>query len=42
MIPIPKPDAYVPSRILLIEDEVLIAMHIADTLESFGFEVIGP
>ncbi len=42
MIAIPKPDAYVPSRILLIEDEVLIAMHIADALESFGFEVIGP
>ncbi len=29
-------------RILLVEDEVLIAMHIADALELHGFEVIGP
>jgi DNA-binding response OmpR family regulator len=32
----------VKSRILLVEDEALIAMEIADTLEKGGFEVIGP
>ncbi len=29
-------------RILLVEDEVLIAMYIAEALELQGFEVIGP
>ena len=29
-------------RILVVEDEVLIATHIAAVLESQGFEVIGP
>lgn len=29
-------------RILVVEDEVLIALDIADMLESFGFEVVGP
>jgi DNA-binding response OmpR family regulator len=37
-----KPDAAERPRILLVEDEVLIAMHIADALETLGFEVIGP
>jgi len=37
-----KPDTVERPRILLVEDEVLIAMHIADALESRGFEVIGP
>jgi DNA-binding response OmpR family regulator len=37
-----KPDAGDRPRILLVEDEILIAMHIADALESLGFEVIGP
>lgn len=30
------------SRILVVEDEALIAMEIADALEEGGFEVIGP
>ncbi len=30
------------TRILLVEDEVLIALHIADALEDGGFTVIGP
>jgi DNA-binding NtrC family response regulator len=29
-------------RILLVEDEVLIALHLSEMLESSGFEVIGP
>ncbi len=29
-------------RILVIEDEVLIAMLVADAIEAGGFEVIGP
>jgi DNA-binding response OmpR family regulator len=29
-------------RILILEDEVLLAMDLADELESAGFEVIGP
>lgn len=29
-------------RILLIEDEVLIALQVSDALEDEGFEVIGP
>lgn len=29
-------------RILVVEDEVMIALLIADTLESNGFEVVGP
>ena len=28
--------------ILIVEDEALIAMHIADILQSHGFEVVGP
>lgn len=37
-----KPDTAARPRILLVEDEVLIAMHIADALESHGYKVIGP
>lgn len=29
-------------RILVVEDEALIAMHIAELLKSHGFEVLGP
>jgi len=29
-------------RILVVDDEVLIAMEIADALEAEGFEVVGP
>ena len=29
-------------RILVVDDEVLIAMEIADYLEAHGFEVVGP
>lgn len=29
-------------RVLLVEDEMLIAMAMEQTLEDFGFEVIGP
>lgn len=36
------PDVRARPRILLVEDEVMIAMHIADAIESLGFEVIGP
>lgn len=32
----------VRSRILLVEDEVLIAFEIADALEAEGFEIVGP
>jgi CheY-like chemotaxis protein len=31
-----------PSRILVVEDETIIGMMIQDTLEDFGYEVIGP
>ena len=30
------------SRVLLVEDEALVAMMIQDTLAEFGFQVIGP
>ena len=30
------------ARILVVDDEVLIAMEIADNLEANGFEVVGP
>lgn len=30
------------SRILVVEDEVLIALEIAQALEAEGFEVVGP
>jgi CheY-like chemotaxis protein len=30
------------SRILILEDEVLIAMDVRETLEREGFEVVGP
>ncbi|HEX3936078.1 MAG TPA: response regulator [Xanthobacteraceae bacterium] len=29
-------------RVLLVEDEALVAMMIQDTLSEFGFQVIGP
>lgn len=29
-------------RILVVEDEALIAMHMTEVLESSGFEVVGP
>lgn len=29
-------------RILVVEDEIFIALDIAETLEELGFEVIGP
>ena len=30
------------ARILLVEDEVLIALQVAEALEEEGFEVVGP
>lgn len=29
-------------RILIVEDELLVAMNLEDLLEEFGFEVVGP
>lgn len=29
-------------RVLIVEDEMLIAMHIEDMLAELGFEVVGP
>jgi chemotaxis family two-component system sensor kinase Cph1 len=29
-------------RVLLVEDEALVAMMIQDTLAEFGFQVVGP
>ena len=31
-----------PSRVLILEDEPLIAMELQETLEGFGYEVLGP
>lgn len=31
-----------PQRIFIVEDEVIIAFEMTDTLEDMGFEVIGP
>ena len=31
-----------PPRILVVEDEVLVALTISDMLEEFGCEVVGP
>lgn len=31
-----------PMRVLVVEDEALVAMHITDILECAGFEIIGP
>ncbi len=30
------------TRILIVEDEVLVAMDLSDQLEELGFEVVGP
>lgn len=32
----------ISSRVLLVEDEMLIAMHMEDMLIELGFEVVGP
>ncbi len=29
-------------RIMVVEDELLVAMNLEDLLEEFGFEVVGP
>lgn len=29
-------------RVMVVEDELLVAMNLEDILESFGFEVVGP
>ena len=29
-------------RIMIVEDELLVAMNLEDMLEGFGFEVVGP
>lgn len=31
-----------PQRIFIVEDEVLVAFEMTDTLEDLGFEVVGP
>lgn len=31
-----------PQRIFIVEDEVLVAFEMSDTLEELGFEVVGP
>lgn len=31
-----------PQRIFIVEDEVIIAFEMTDTLEDMGFEVVGP
>jgi DNA-binding NarL/FixJ family response regulator len=31
-----------PSRILIVEDEPLVAIDIASVLEDFGYQVVGP
>lgn len=31
-----------PSRVLVVEDEMLVALHVADMLSAAGCEVIGP
>jgi DNA-binding NarL/FixJ family response regulator len=31
-----------PSRILIVEDEPLVAIDIASVLENFGYQVVGP
>jgi two-component SAPR family response regulator len=33
---------HVKSKVLILEDEILVAMDIADTLSDAGFEVMGP
>ena len=35
-------DARPPLRILVIEDEPLIAMHIEFSIEAMGYEMVGP
>lgn len=29
-------------RVMIVEDELLVAMNLEDMLEGFGFEVVGP
>lgn len=29
-------------RVMIVEDELLVAMNLEDMLEDFGFEVVGP
>ena len=31
-----------PSHIMVVEDEIMVAIEIADMLEKFGFMVVGP
>jgi CheY-like chemotaxis protein len=31
-----------PSRILIVEDEPLVAIDIASVLENFGYQIVGP
>ncbi|WP_295317660.1 response regulator [Roseobacter sp.] len=31
-----------PQRIFIVEDEVMVAFEMTDTLEDLGFEVVGP
>ncbi|EFL88835.1 response regulator [Ahrensia sp. R2A130] len=31
-----------PQRIFIVEDEVMLAFEMSDTLEDLGFEVVGP
>ena len=31
-----------PQRIFIVEDEVMLAFEMTDTLEDLGFEVVGP
>ena len=31
-----------PERIFIVEDEVVVAFEMTDTLEDLGFEVVGP
>jgi len=38
----PPADAELPRRVLVAEDESLVATHIADYLRQLGLEVIGP
>lgn len=35
-------DPHKAQRVLIVEDQFLIAIHIADIVEELGFEVIGP
>ena len=32
----------IPPKVFLVEDEVLVAFEMAETLRDFGFDVVGP